>query len=387
MSLDKNASKRVLHPLCMNPLRLWVRYLQLYGGVDREYFARAAAISALSLMTSPFRIAERALFKTRIDSTPIEHAPLFILGHWRTGTTFLHSLLDQDDALGHVSLFQTLAPASFFVGQRTLQPLVAMRTPETRPMDNVRLEMEGAQEEEFAMVHYSGHSFYNGWYFPRKMEQLFEKYALFDGLNEEDREEWRRAYLYVLRAATLRAKGKRLVLKNPVNTCRISALLDLFPDAKFVHICRDPYDVLKSSLHLYRSVLDLVSLQKIDDAQIEHNVLKFYRLMLGRYLEERHLIPEGNLVEVRYENLEKEPVREIERVYAELGIPGWESARGDIQAYAESQRTYKKNVYTLNAADREKVETHWKFALEAWGYSRPAESPADEFLMDTSTAH
>jgi len=261
-----------------------------------------------------------------------------------------------------------------------------MRAPDTRPMDNVPIRMEGAQEEEFAMAHYSGHSFYSSWYFPRKMQQLFDKYALFDGLNEEDREQWRRAYLYVLRAATLRAKGKRLVLKNPVNTCRISALLDLFPDAKFVHICRDPYDVLKSSLHLYRSVLDLVSLQKIDDAQIEHNVLKFYRLMLERYLEERHLIPEGNLVEVRYEKLEKEPIREIERVYAELGIPAWESARGDIQAYAESQRTYKKNVYTLNAADREKVETHWKFALEAWGYSRPAESPADEFLMDTSTA-
>lgn len=386
MILDRNTSKRILHPLCMNSFRLLVRDLRRYGGVDQRGLTRLFTISTLSLITSPLRLAERALFQKRIHSTPIQHPPIFILGHWRTGTTFLHSLLAQDNNLGHVSLFQTLAPASFFVGQRTIQPLAAMRAPETRPMDNVHLKMEGAQEEEFAMAHFSGHSFYSSWYFPRKMQQLFDKYALFDGLNEEDREEWRRAYLYVLRAATLRAKGKRLVLKNPVNTCRISALLDLFPDAKFVHICRDPYDVLKSSLHLYRSVLDLVSLQKIDDAQIEHNVLKFYRLMLGRYLEERHLIPQGNLVEVRYENLEKEPVREIERVYAELGIPGWESARGDIQAYAESQRTYKKNVYTLNAADREKVETHWKFALEEWGYSRPAESPADEFLMDTSTA-
>jgi len=216
------------------------------------------------------------------------------------------------------------------------------------------------------------------------MEQLFEKYALFDGLNEKEHEEWRRAYLYVLRTATLHSKGKRLVLKNPVNTCRISALLDLFPDAKFVHICRDPYDVLKSSLHLYRSVLDLVSLQEIDDAQIERYVLKFYGLMLKRYLEERHLIPESNLVEVRYENLDREPLREIERIYAELGLRGWERAGGDIRAYAESQRTYKKNVYIRNAADSEKVETHWRFALDAWGYERSPEVPADEFLMDAS---
>ena len=386
MILDRNASKRLLHPLCMNSSRLWMRDLQRYGGVDRIHIPQAATISALSLITSPFRIAERALFKKRIDSTPIEHPPIFILGHWRTGTTFLHNLLTQDKNLGHVSLFQTLAPGAFFLGRPTFQPLAAMRAPDTRPMDNVPIRMEGPQEEEFAMAHYSGHSFYTGWYFPRKMEQLFDKYALFDGLNEEEHEEWRRAYLYVLRAATLRAKGKRLVLKNPVNTCRISALLDLFPDAKFVHICRDPYAVFKSSLHLYRSVLDLVSLQEIDDAQIERYVLKFYRLMLRRYLEERHLIPEGNLVEVRYENLDREPLHEIERVYAELGLPGWEGAGGDIQAYAESQRTYKKNVYTRNAADCEKVETHWEFALDAWGYRHPADVPADEFLMDASAA-
>ncbi len=361
-----------------------MRCLHLYGGVDRRSLARLFTISALSMITSPFRLAERALFVKRIESTPIEHPPLFILGHWRTGTTFLHSLLTQDKMLGHVSLFQTLAPTAFFVGRRTMQPLAAMRAPDTRPMDNVPLIMEGAQEEEFAMAHYSGHSFYNGWYFPREMEQLFDKYALFDGLNEKEHQEWRHAYLYVLRAATLRAKCKRLVLKNPVNTCRISVLLDLFPDAKFVHICRDPYAVFKSSLHLYRSVLDLVSLQEIDDAQIERNVLRFYRQMLGRYLEERSLIPEGNLVEVRYENLEREPVREIERVYAELRLPGWEDARGDVQAHAESQRAYKKNAYTMNAADYEKIETHWKFALEAWGYGRPAEAPADDFLMDAS---
>ncbi len=386
MILDRNASKRFLHPLCMNSLGLSIRYIQRYGGVDRSHIAQAATITVLSLITSPFRIAERALFEKRIESTLIEHPPLFILGHWRTGTTFLHSLLTQDKNFGYVSLYQTLAPGAFFVGRRTIQPLAAMRAPETRPMDNVPLKMEGAQEDEFAMAHYSGHSFYSSWYFPRKMEQLFEKYALFDGLNEKEHEEWRRAYLYVLRTATLHAKGKRLVLKNPVNTCRISALLELFPDAKFVHIYRDPYAVFKSSLRLYRSVLDLVSLQEIDDPQIERNVLKFYRLMLARYLERRQLIPEGNLVELRYENLEREPFREIERVYAELGLPGWESASADIKAYAESQRAYKKNAFTLSAADCEKVETHWKFALDAWGYSRPAEVSADEFLVDASAA-
>ena len=366
----------------MNSFKHWVRMAYLHGGVDRRSLARAFTVTALSLLSSPFRLAERALFEPRVQATVIAHAPIFILGHWRTGTTFLHSLLAQDRDIGYVTLFQTLAPRAFFVGRWTIQPLVALRAPETRPMDNVSIDMDGPQEEEFALAHISHQSFYSGWYFPREMESLFRKYALFEGLSETEHEEWRRAYLYVLKTATRHSNGKRLVIKNPVNTCRISALLELFPDAKFVHICRDPYTVFKSSLRLYRAVLDLVSLQQIDDARIEQYVLKFYRQMLERYLDERHLIPEGNLVEVRYENLEAEPVREIERVYAELGLPGWESAREDIQSYAESQRSYEKNVFTISAADIEKVDENWKFALDAWGYGRPRKTADNEPLAD-----
>ena len=138
------------------------------------------------------------------------------------------------------------------------------------------------------------------------------------GLSEGELAEWRHSYLYLLKAATRQYGGKRLVLKNPVNTCRIGAILELFPDAKFVHICRDPFEVFKSSLRLYRSVLDLVSLQTIDDDRIEEYVLKFYRQMMQQYLGDRNKIPAGNLVEVRYENLDENPVREIERIYEEL---------------------------------------------------------------------
>jgi hypothetical protein len=237
-------------------------------------------------------------------------------------------------------------------------------------MDNVLLNMDGPQEEEFAMAHSCGLSFYVGWFFPKSMEKLFDRYALHEGLSERELARWRRSYLYLLKAATLHAGGKRLVLKNPVNTCRIGAILEIFPDAKFVHICRDPYGVYQSSLHLYRSVLDFVSLQTIDDSCIEMYVLKFYRQMMERYLEDRDRIPAGNLVEIRYEDLVEHPVPEIERVYGELGLPGWEGAREDVAVYADSQRNYTKNAFSISESDIEKVQEHWKFAFEAWGYAR-----------------
>lgn len=226
---EKSNQRRILHPYDMNSFVRWVEAFRLYGGVSRRNLDKAILATALSLATSPLRLAERAFFKRRVESTSIAQPPLFILGHWRTGTTFLHSLLTRDRDAGFVSLFQTLAPDSLFVGQHTLQPLVGMRAPKTRPMDNVLLEMEGPQEEEFAMAHSSGLSFYVGWYFPDCMAQLFDKYALFEGLSGEELSEWQRSYTYLLKAATLKSGGKRLVLKNPVNTCRIEALLELSP--------------------------------------------------------------------------------------------------------------------------------------------------------------
>src|SRR5687768_18104609 len=44
----------------------------------------------------------------------------------------------------------------------------------------------------------------------------------------------------------------RSILKSPPHTCRVPTLLRLFPDARFVHIVRDPYAVYPSTLHLWR---------------------------------------------------------------------------------------------------------------------------------------
>lgn len=360
----------------MGSFRHWLHVARAYGGFDWQYFDRVIAITILSLLTSPLRLAERALFGRRIHETEISHAPVFILGHWRTGTTYLQYLLTQDSATGYIPLFQTLAPESFLVGQKTLQPLVGLRAPKTRPMDNMHISMKTAQEDEFAIANMCAESFYHGWYFPREMKKLFHKFALFEGISDKERANWERVYLYNLKAATYHFGGKRLLIKNPVNTSRIPALLEIFPDAKFVHIYRDPYVVYKSSLRLHRSVIDLVGLQNVDDDLIEQNVLHFFRETMDRYFKDRHLIPEGNLIEVRYEDLEIDPIHEVERIYAGLDLPGWEAAKPDIQAFADSQRGYVKNRFTMSEADMLKVEEHWEKALNIWGYSRPSE-PAE----------
>ena len=218
------------------------------------------------------------------------------------------------------------------------------------------------------MANVSPYSFYHYWSFPRGARQCFEKYALFQEAPENIVTRWKDTYEHILRKATFRARGRRLVLKNPVNTGRIALLLELFPDAQFIHVYRNPYVVFSSTRYFYHKMLSLVYLQTIQDREIEANILLFYAAMMQKFWREKSLIPPGNLVEVKFEDLEADPLAETRRIYASLGLSGFAAAEPHFQMYAASQRDYRKNSFPLNQEIIGTVNRHWKFALENWGY-------------------
>src|SRR4051794_28646314 len=75
----------------------WVRLLaENRFAVHRERWRVALLASAASVVNSALGLAQRAALGRRIAGTPIAHPPVFILGHWRTGTTLLHELLGCD---------------------------------------------------------------------------------------------------------------------------------------------------------------------------------------------------------------------------------------------------------------------------------------------------
>ncbi len=363
----------LFHPLAMNSFRHWVRLLRASGGVDRGAWPRSAAITAVSPLWAPLRLTERIIYGRRVRETRINPSPVFIVGHWRTGTTLLHYLMNQDPNFGSVSLFQTLLPASFLSARRLLRPVMRHFVPKTRPMDNVELALDLPQEEEYATCNLSECSLYAGWYFPKRMRELFHKHVLFEGASLETVDRWKQVYLDVLRKATLHAGDKPLLLKNPANTARIAQLLEMFPNARFIHIHRDPYAVFRSTQKLHRSVYDMVGLQTVGDGEIQDNVLHIYRELMQHYLDQRGLIPEGNLVELRYEDLEQRPMRELERVYATLRLPGLDGARAKMEAYLAAQESYTKNSHVFTPNDIALVRQEWQFAFDQWGYAHPGE--------------
>jgi len=361
------------HPVALGSFCSWMRLLLSSHGIDRDYIPRAAFVCLTTLLTSPLRLWERARYGRRIDSTPIHPAPIFVIGHWRSGTTHLHNLLCQDENLGHLSTFQAMAPGFCLIGDRAIKRFIARqanaRYP-TRLIDNIPLDFDAPQEDEFALANLSPHAFIHAFSFPQQAQEIFERSVLFDGLSEATRSRWIDTYLWLLRKATLASNKRRLVVKNCAHTARIRTLLDLFPGAKFIHIHRNPYEVFLSTMHMHRTVLPRSQLQAIGPDRVETCVLHFYDRLMRRFLSDRSLIPAGNLVEIRFADLEASPLTQLRQLYDGLGLPGFAAAESRFRVYLTSIAGYRKNAYALDKDVIAKVNRHWPYAFDEWGYDR-----------------
>ena len=361
------------HPLAMTPPGVWLRVVRENGGVSPAYRGKLASLLLGSALMSPLRAWETLRYGRAVARTRIAHPPLFILGFARTGTTHLHNLLAQDPALGVVTTFQAAMP-TFYLTARSIpafRRFLTRNMPPTRPMDNVAIALDLPQEEEIAVANTSHLSYVHHLSFPARLRDYIERYALMRGLTPAELAQWEQVYLNVLRKATLAAGGRRLALKSPNNTGRVSHLLRLFPDARFVHITRSPYAVYRSVLHTYRAVLPISRLQ---DCPWETTVADFthcYAAVMRQYLDDRAQIPAGRLSETRFEDLEQNPLAELERIYRELSLPGWNDAKPAIAAYLGDLAGYRRNAYDIDPAIAETVEREWAFALDEWGYRRP----------------
>ena len=349
-------------------LTSFLRLLHYGVSIHPRYIPRLLLVLSTSVAAVPLRLWERVRHGRRIAAVRVA-PPIFVIGHWRSGTTHLHNLISQDQTLGYLSMYQAMVPGCSLVGEGWLKPLLARVVPAKRPMDNMVWPIDAPQEEEIPLAKLTPYSLYVRFIFPRKAPRLFRKYVLLQGASPRVAAELKRKYYRLLQVATIHARGRRLVLKNPVNTARVRLLLELFPDAKFIHAYRSPYDVFASTRHMHGQMLPITTLQSLPSSGGNSDaILALYEDMMRRYFADRPLIPPGNLVEVCFEQLERDPLGEIRRVYDTLGLPGYAAAKPALEAYVASQHSYRKNALDVSAADRKRIAQHWGFALIELGY-------------------
>ena len=241
--------------------------------------------------------------------------------------------------------------------------------PDKRPTDNMELKVDLPQEEEFALANMMPYTYYNFWFFPKHMLEYCDRYLLFDNISEHERKVFKETFLKLIKISLWNTNGTQFLSKNPPHTGRVKTLVEMFPNAKFIYLKRNPYTVFESTRSFFTNTIQPLRLQEISNEQIESNFIEVYRRLFYKYEEQKHLIPEGNLVEVKFEDFEQDAFAMTEDIYKKLNLPGFEESKAEIEKYLGKKKGYKKNQYKYDDRTVQLVEENWGMALKEWGYS------------------
>jgi len=327
---------------------------------------KAIFISGAIILSAPFQWYEQLAYRKKLKAVKIKN-PVFILGHPRSGTTFLHYVMSRDPAFGYCTTVQAMIPHLFLSWSGFFSGLLSKALPEKRPMDNLKMGTALPKEEEFALAGYGAESIVTGYYFPKNFSRNFKRNVLFHD-NPSGEKKWKKNFDHFLRKLALANGEKTLLLKSPANTARVKEILSLYPDAKFIHIYRNPYEVYQSHLHLFKKLLPMLSFQQVKDEQLEETVFETYIQIHEKYFAEKSLVPPGNLVEVRYEDFIAEPLKHLDIIYRSINPEGFESAKPFFEEELKSYSDYNKNKFTLSTALAGKISERFGFAFEKFGY-------------------
>lgn len=345
----------------------WVRLLcENDFAVAPRRWPRAAVISAFSIANSIVARVEGALFAAPVAESAVA-PPLFIIGHWRSGTTYLHNLLSCDARLIAPSLYQVLFPHTFRSTQRLVSPVLSAFFGGRRQSDNAPFAFDYPHEDEFATCSLSLCSPYAAMAFPSR-RLFYRRYLTMREASEGEICRWQAA----LRSFVCKFAGRTgrvPLLKSPPHTCRIRLLLELFPGARFLHIHRHPYAVFRSRRAELLGDRIGHSLQPRPVEDPEDEIVAVYREMHDVLFHERDLVPDGRYFEVAYKDLVTNPIGTLRGVYRELGLGDFERCAECVQNYINSIGAYENNHHPpVCDSTRRRLEKEWQQSFEEWGY-------------------
>ena len=355
-------------------LSKWMEILGRNGWqVSPEYLHRAAWVTGLAVPSSILARIEEARFGRQIAEVDMKPTPLFVIGHWRSGTTHMHNLLGRDPNHTYSTLYQCVFADHFLTSKATGTKLLAGALGETRTYDNVAHGWDAAAEDEIALMKLTdGLSFYSALMVPDRAPE-YEKYIDFLEATPDERRRWKNALQYFIKKIMLDTGGKRVVVKSCPHSARIRMILDMYPDAKFVHIHRHPARTFRSMMHMRGKVDWENFMHRPDssfiDARRDHTATIGERLYT-RLIEDRALIPENNLVEIAYSDLVGNELEVLEGIYAKLRLPDWDAYEANIKPYLESIAGYKVNKLTIEPELEEYVYDRWRIVYDTYGYPK-----------------
>ena len=238
----------------------------------------SALISLSGLLVEPLAWMQSLLFAQRLQRVQLPDDPIVVIGHWRSGTTYLHQLLACDPTVATARNTLTVAPQVALLLKPWIAPLLKAWMTRVRPIDAVPWGPDDPQEDELGLARLTFDTNMGGMAFPRDYLANFRRHVL----------------------VTTRAYERQ-----------------------WLTFCR------------------LTWLQPVPDpcTQVEETVTARAEL-LAAFESCRALIPAEQLLELDHDDLIRQPLQAVEGLYTHFGLTSWPDARGPIEARIDQACTY-----------------------------------------------
>jgi len=358
--------------------RFTARLLSRIGDRDFGWTARRAAVYlALYLFYPPFELLtwlhlllDDLLFPgyRRVEVA----APVFIVGNFRSGTTFLHRLLALDrDRFCTMQMWEVLLAPSIL--QRKLVRALAaldrrLGSPLGRRLDAVedqwqeenpmhRVSLRAPEEDDYLLLH-----IWSALTIGLSSGLLEEAapYTRFDGALPRARQDRILAFYRRCLQRHLHAHGtgdRRYLAKNPALTPKLDAVWRRFPNARILCLVRSPLEMVPSFAHMMQfSYRVLGAPARGLGAPGESDALRDFVVDMACHwyshaLERLDGAPPDRAVLVRYDDLVADPAATVARIYERLGFEIGPAYAGLLQAEAARARRYRsRHAYSLEGA-------------------------------------
>ncbi|MDB4286021.1 sulfotransferase [bacterium] len=353
------------------PIYTFVKTAYKNGGLSFKGLRNLPSWLIKTILFEPLRWIELT-YNKKISKHTLTKDPIFILGFYRSGTSFMHQFMTQDDRLGYHTNFQMIFPDMMLSSEKILSPFfdfICRLFNLQDPVHRIQMSFKFPGEEDAAMTTgLNPMGAHWGYFFPKIMMEHFHKYVLFENIPESEIEKWKKDFTFLIKKISLANQGKQLVLKSPPNTARIKLLLSLYPKAKFVLIHRNPYEVYASNKRFWKVTNRIYALGPTQPDDVNGVILDTYEGIMNRYFLEKDLIPDGQLIEIPYQDFIQNPMENMQKIYEMLHLDNFSHCENTMKKYVERQKSYVRLKHELPSHEREIVTKKLKPFLIHWDY-------------------
>jgi len=320
-----------------------------------------------SVWSSIFAGVEKIRFGKRFQTMQIPEDPVFIIGHWRTGTTLLFKLMSLDKQFSAPTLFQVAEPDSILTSHAYYKPVMKALVKKTRPMDNVRIGMDEPQEDEYAIFRLTGSSPLEKLVFPCKEKYFIQEWV--ENMLIDQPDELLIKHLGSFYSKVHYNKPGMILSKNPFHSFRIRSLLKAFPKARFIQIHRHPFCVIPSTINMWNILQKENALNNDFHGFDITETCRIMKAVNEKISNDTASLSGRSYAEIRFEELESNPVSTVRQLYSALRLEFSGQLAERISEFIESNSNFQKNRFTLSSNDKSVIVSELNDYMARHNYS------------------